>query len=82
MSVIDRLPLDKVSNIKIRNKHQHIQNFQTYLPTATFACAACNAAILHSGQLCHSLSRLFQSQNYLYWSVEQLLGRTFFKSMS
>ena len=27
MSVIDRLPLDKVSNIKIRNKHQHIQNF-------------------------------------------------------
>ena len=53
MSVIDRLPLDKVSNIKIRNKH-HIQNFQTYLPTATFACWLQRLHILHSDQSCHS----------------------------
>ena len=62
MSVIDRLPLDKVSNIKIRNKH-HIQNFQTYLPTALLSLAACNADILHSDQSYNSLSESFNPGN-------------------
>lgn len=62
MSVIDRLPLDKVSNIKIRNKH-HIQNFQTYLPTATFACCLQRWHFAFRSVLSF-LVRIFQSQNY------------------